>query len=199
MLAAIVVAFSSCGIFRKTKSSTKYSIQEVSKRDCVLVNSKISSVDIKERQVDRGTTVTDRTTTSVTEKGGKSKLTIGKDDLKPGDNVLIDSAGHQVKAVLDTLGRTLTLEINIPAEKTTTITNEHITDNRDHTTDKEQKEKDSAHNNLAVTSDQKRDEKLSTKVSESKPSATGIFSNWIGWTVCLLILICGVIWVLRRK
>ncbi|MDM1294304.1 hypothetical protein HX021_08330 [Sphingobacterium sp. N143] len=38
-----------------------------------------------------------------------------------------------------------------------------------------------------------------TKDIDQQPSATGIFSNWIGWAMGLLIVVCGIIWFLRRK
>ncbi len=46
------------------------------------------------------------------------------------------------------------------------------------------------------SSDKKQSE---VKDIDRRPSATGIFSNWIGWAIGLLIVICGVIWLLRRK
>lgn len=38
-----------------------------------------------------------------------------------------------------------------------------------------------------------------TKDVDKRPSATGIFSNWIGWALGMLIVVCGVIWFLKRK
>lgn len=41
--------------------------------------------------------------------------------------------------------------------------------------------------------------KSETKDVDRRPSATGIFSNWIGWAVGFLIIAGGLIWFLRRK
>src|SRR5690606_9289823 len=139
-MVVIVATVSSCGIFRKTKHKQKQGLEEVVKRDCVSAETSTRTGEVKARHVDKGTVITERTTTSVTEKGGKSKVTIGKGDLKPGENYLRDSAGNEIKAVLDTLGKTLTLELNVPDERTETTTNERITENRDNTRDREEKQ-----------------------------------------------------------
>ena len=41
--------------------------------------------------------------------------------------------------------------------------------------------------------------KTETKDVERRPSSTGIFSNWIGLGIGLLMLICGFLWFLRRR
>jgi len=53
--------------------------------------------------------------------------------------------------------------------------------------------------NSSAKKDSTTEKKLETKDIDKKPSATGIFSNWIGWAIGLLIVICGVVWFLRRK
>ncbi|MGO3195480.1 MAG: hypothetical protein ACTIKE_15810 [Sphingobacterium sp.] len=68
-----------------------------------------SKGEVKSKEVDKGTTVTERTTTTKTTKGGPSSIVIKKGDLKNGENYLKDSAGNDVKAVLDTLKGTLSL------------------------------------------------------------------------------------------
>lgn len=54
---------------------------------------------------------------------------------------------------------------------------------------------------IGVTSkkDSTDEKKIETKYVDRRPSATGIFSNWIGWAVGFLIVICGVIWFLKRE
>ncbi|QQT60998.1 hypothetical protein I6I97_17510 [Sphingobacterium multivorum] len=53
--------------------------------------------------------------------------------------------------------------------------------------------------NLLAKKDSTDEKKLEIKNIDQAPSSLGIFSNWIGFAVGLFILICGVIWFLRRK
>ncbi|WP_153846295.1 hypothetical protein [Sphingobacterium paramultivorum] len=53
--------------------------------------------------------------------------------------------------------------------------------------------------NASAKKDSTDEKKTEIKNIERRPSATGILSNWIGWGFGLLIVICGLIWVLRRK
>lgn len=55
--------------------------------------------------------------------------------------------------------------------------------------------------NIAVSAkkDSADKKQIETKDIEKRPTSTGIFSNWIGWAIGLLILICGIIWWVRRK
>ncbi|VXC99356.1 hypothetical protein [Sphingobacterium multivorum] len=61
--------------------------------------------------------------------------------------------------------------------------------------------KEDLHQNIAVSAkkDSADKKQIETKDIDRKPSVTGIFSNWIGLAVGFLILICGIIWFLRRK
>lgn len=61
--------------------------------------------------------------------------------------------------------------------------------------------RENLHQNISLSSkkDSTDERKTETKDVERRPSSTGIFSNWIGWAVGFLIVICGVIWFLRRK
>jgi len=61
--------------------------------------------------------------------------------------------------------------------------------------------KEDLHQNVNLSakknsSDKKHNE---TKDVDRRPSATSIFYNWIGFAIGLLILICGVIWWVRRN
>jgi len=53
--------------------------------------------------------------------------------------------------------------------------------------------------NTSVKKDSSNKKLEETKDTDRRPSATGFFSNWLGWAIGLLIVICGVIWFLRRK
>lgn len=53
--------------------------------------------------------------------------------------------------------------------------------------------------NLSAKKDSSYKKQIETKDVDRQPSATGIFSNWIGLSVGLLILTFGTIWFLRRK
>lgn len=200
-MVVIVATVSSCGIFRKTKHKQKHSIEEVSKQESVSAETNTSKGEVKERSVDKGTVVTERTTTTVTEKGGKSRVTIVKGDLKPGENYLRDSAGNEIKAVLDTLGKTLTLELNVPDERTETTTNERITENRDNTRDREEKQEQKQEKQTAVAVEQRREENTEVSSSESKPSFWGLMGNWIGIAVAVVIVLGFMLWYfgVRRK
>lgn len=54
---------------------------------------------------------------------------------------------------------------------------------------------------VAVTAKKDSTDKkqVETKDVDRRPSATGIFSNWLGWAIGLLIVICGLIWWIRKK
>ena len=197
-LVVIVTAFASCGIFRKTKHKERHTIEEVVKRDCVSMENATKKGEVKQREVDKGSVVTERTTTSVTEKGGKSKVTIGKGDLKHGENYLRDSAGNEVKAVLDTLGKTLTLEITTKGERTETTVQERITEQKDATKEREEKQDETGSKQVAVAVDQRREETSSESSSESKPSFWGIFGNWIGISVAVVIVLGFILWYWRK-
>ncbi len=54
-------------------------------------------------------------------------------------------------------------------------------------------------NSISAKQDSTNEKKTETKDVDRKPSASGIFSNWLGLAVGLLILICGLIWFLERK
>ncbi|WP_411973385.1 hypothetical protein ACLCDV_08085 [Sphingobacterium sp. Lzh-3] len=61
--------------------------------------------------------------------------------------------------------------------------------------------KENLHQNFGASAkkDSTNKKQWETKDVDRRPSATGILSNWIGWAVGLLILICGLIWFLRSK
>jgi len=201
-MVVIVATLASCGIFRKTKHKQRHEIEEVSKQESVSVEKSTTKGEVKERSVDKGTVVTERTTTSVTERGGKSRVTIGKGDLKPGENYLKDSAGNQIKAVLDTLGKTLMLEITTSPEKTTETISETITDNRDRTTDREERQEKKQERQVAVSVDSTRRESASESSSESKPSFWGIIGGWIGVALAVVLILVVLLWwfgVKRKK
>lgn len=195
-MVAIVVAFASCGTLRKNKNKQSQSIETVNKKDSLEVSTATSSGEVKEQVIDKGTVVTQRETTTVTEKGGKSKIILKKGELKPGDNFLRDSAGQVVRAVLDTISNTLTLELNAPAERSTKTERETITEKKYQTTNKEEKQEQKQEKQVAVTAEQRRGEKSSSSASESQPSATGIIGNWIGIAIAIaiFIVVVGLAW-----
>lgn len=198
-MVVIVATVSSCGIFRKTKHKENHTIEEVSKQESVSVETSTTKGEAKERNVDKGKVVTERTTTSTTTKGGKSGITIRKGDLKPGENYLKDSAGNEVKAVLDTLGKTLTLELNTPPETNTTTTKERITENRDETRDREENQEQQQEKQVAIREEQRREESTSESISDSKPSPWAVVGNWVGIAVAVVIVLGFMLWYWGRK
>ncbi|MGO3807431.1 MAG: hypothetical protein ACTJHT_14135 [Sphingobacterium sp.] len=193
-LVVIVTAFASCGIFHKTKHKERQSLEEEVKRDCVVVSNEASKGQVKEQTIDKGKVVTERITTTTKERGGKTKLTIGKGELKPGENYIRDSAGNEVRAVLDTLGKTLTLELNTPPEKETKTEKETITEDKNNTTNREEKKENKQEKQAAISGENRREENSSVGDSESKPSPWAIFSNWIGLSVGIVIVVIALVW-----
>lgn len=112
-IAVMVMAAASCGTLRnKQKQSSTLKIVEGAKVEQTLTESTGAKTEITEKEVDKGTVVTERETTTTTiREGSKLRVTAQKEALKPGENFLRDSAGQQVKAILDTLNKTLTIEI----------------------------------------------------------------------------------------
>lgn len=190
-IAVIVSAFASCGVLKNTsKSSQRSSLEEIVKRDCVFVDKSSSKGEIKELSIDKGTIVTERETTTTTEKGGKSKVGIKLKDLKHGDNFLRDSAGQQVKAVLDTLNKLLTVETEIPKETQTTTTKERITEKKDKHENKESKQEEQVNKQVAVRDEQKYKDVEVVKENKETPSGKGIIWGAIG----VLIIVFAILW-----
>ncbi|MBE8712523.1 hypothetical protein [Sphingobacterium hungaricum] len=201
---AIVALLSSCGSLRnKSKSKNIQTLEEVVKRDCVLTQTTINKGEVKEQVVDKGVVTTERETTTVTEKpSGTTKVTVKPHELKPGDNYLRDSAGNQIKAVLDTLRKTLTLDIVTPGEKTTKTENEKITESKDKTENREEKNQDQTEKQVAVAVQQERKQESKVVVSESKANIWAILMNNLGWAIGAVIVIFAVLWyfgIKRRK
>ncbi|WP_312189733.1 hypothetical protein [Sphingobacterium sp.] len=53
--------------------------------------------------------------------------------------------------------------------------------------------------NLSAKKDSTSEKILETKDVDKKPSATGIFSNWLGFAIAFLIVAMFVIWLVSRK
>lgn len=194
-MVVIVTVFASCGVFHKTKHKERHSLEEIVNRDCVIIDKESSKGEIKSKEVDKGTTVTERTTTTKTTRGGGTSIVvIKKGDLKNGANYLKDSAGNDVKAVLDTLKGTLSLSLNITPEITEATTKETISDYRDIAKDREEKQESQQKKQIAVAVDSVRRESDSVNDSDSKPSVLGILSNYIGWAIGIVIVVVAVAW-----
>src|SRR5690606_36474528 len=123
-----------------------------------------------------------------------SKVVIKKEDLKPGENFLKDSAGQQIKAVLDTLNKTLTIEVTNRGETTTTNVKERITDQRDLSKERNERKQDSTNKQVANTQEMNRRVSEESASSESKANLWAILMNNIGWGIAFLIILIGVIW-----
>ncbi|MGV6945055.1 hypothetical protein [Sphingobacterium kyonggiense] len=152
-----------------------------------------SVVKVEDRETDKGVTVTERETVTTTIKeGSKIRVTAKKDDLKPGENFLRDSAGQLVKAILDTLNKTLTIEVTTPSEKTEQVVKEKITDKRDVTKDRKEERKDTTSKQVAIQAEQSRRESSATEESDSRPNIWAVLVSKIGWGIALLIILLGV-------
>ncbi len=194
----IVATFASCGIFRRsTKHIEKHSLEVVSKRDSSL--SEGTQKDSLQRtvKVDKGTIVTETETTTVTEKkGGKVSGSIGVDKVKSGAEILLkDSAGFKILVQLDTLKQTLTVRSESPGEKVTQHTKQTVTENKDSKEESEKQGSDKIEKQVATS--QEHRQKESTKIEDIQKEPKGSMMIW--GAIGLLIVICGVIWFLRRK
>ena len=195
-MAVIVMAIASCGTLRnKQKQSSSLKIVEGAKVEQTLTESTGRKADIKEKEIDKGTVVTEReTTTTTTREGSKIRVTAKKEDLKPGENFLRDSAGHQVKAILDTLNKTLTIEIETKPERVERVEKEKITERKDATKERQEENQDSTNKQVARVEEHNRSQDQSTASSESKPNVWAKFVNNIGWGIAFLIVVIGVLW-----
>ena len=195
-MAVIVMAIASCGTLRnKQKQSSSLKIIEGAKVEQTLTESTGAKTEITEKEIDKGTVVTEReTTTTTTREGSKIRVTAKKEDLKPGENFLRDSAGQQVKAILDTLNKTLTIEIETEPERTEKVEKEKITERKDATKDRQEEKRDSTNKQVATAAEQHRSQDQSSASNESKPNAWAVFVSKIGWGIALLIVVIGVLW-----
>ncbi len=196
-MVVIVTALASCGAIRnKSKHSEKLEIKESAKVELKLSETAVSSADIKEKEIDKGVVVTEKETTTVTSKSGaKESITIKKGDLKPGENYLpVDSAFKLIKAVLDTLNQTLTIEIETPEEVTKTTVKERTTERKNIKKERQEEKQDSTNKQVATQAQADRRESSATAESESRPNAWAVFVSKIGWGIAILLVVIGVLW-----
>lgn len=196
-MACLVCVLASCGSLRnKSKSSEKLEIIEGAKLQQTATEQSGSKVAITEREVDKGTVVTKRTTTTTTNRdGAKGTAVIRKGDLKPGENTIpMDSALGLIKAVLDTLNQTLTIEVTTPAAKSETVITERITEHRDVERERKEEQQDTSSKQVATQVQSDRRESASGEESESKPNIWAVLVSKIGWGIAGVIVIGFVLW-----
>ena len=201
-MVVIVTALASCGVLRnKSKQSEKLEIKESAKVEVKQTESSASNIEVKEKEVDKGIVTTEKeTTTKTTKEGSKGKFTIKKGDLKPGENYLpVDSAFKMIKAILDTMANTLTIEVETPAEVTEITVKEKVTEHKDLTKEKDEKKQDTTNKQVATVSQNSRDEKIVKQESESKPNVWAILIDHIGWGIAGVLVIGFVLWYFFRK
>ncbi|WP_293932496.1 hypothetical protein [Sphingobacterium sp. UBA6645] len=193
-MAVIVMVIASCGTLRnKQKQSSSWKIVEGAKVEQTLTESTGAKTEITEKEVDSGTVVTEReTTTTTTREGSKIRVTTKKEDLKPGENFLRDSAGQQVKAILDTHNKTLTIEIETKPERVEKGEKEKITERKDATKERQEEKQDSTNKQVATQAQADRRESSATAESESKPNVWAVFVSKIGWGIAFLVILIGV-------
>lgn len=203
MVVLVTALLTSCGSLRnKSKQSSKHTIEEVVKKDCVTVDLSIRTGEVKEQVIDKGVTVTERETSTTTTKPPTNiKVSAKKEDLKPGNNFLKDSAGNLVNVILDSLGNTLTIDMQIPGETTTKTEKEKITSQNDRTEDRQENTTEQVNKQVAVTNQQERKEVAKQAASESKVNVWAILMNNIGWAIGAAILIFALLWYfgVRRR
>lgn len=197
-MACVMCVIASCGTLRnKSKSSEKLKVVEGAKLEQTTKEESGSKTVVQEREIDKGTVVTERTTTTTTTTdGSKGKAVIRKGDLKPGENIIpMDSAVGLIKAVLDTLNKTLTLEVTTPPSKTESVTNERITERKDVEKERKEERQDTSSKQVAVQAEQTRRVDQSSGESKSEPDKWAIFVSKIGWAIfCILVVIVLAWW-----
>ena len=196
-LVVLVATLASCGSLRnKSKSSEKLEIIEGAKLQQTTKKQSGSKVAVTEREVDKGTVVTERTTTTTTSRdGAKGTAVIRKGDLKHGENTIpMDSALGLIKAVLDTLNQTLTIEVTTPAAKSETVITERITERKDVDRERKEERQDTSSKQVATQVQSDRRESASSDENESKPNVWAVFVSKIGWGIAILIMVIGVLW-----
>lgn len=195
LIVVTVSVVSSCGVFRnKSKNKDVHKVETAVRMEKKVEESTGRTSVAKETEVDKGTVVTERKTTTKTTSGGRSKLEIKKGDIKDGENFLRDTAGNMVRAVLDTLDKTLTLEFNLPVTTTETTTDERIREQRDNTRERKEESRDTTRKEVAVAVDSVRRETSEQSSSESSPNTWALFVNKIGWAVGLVVVIGFLLW-----
>lgn len=196
-MACLLCAFTSCGSLRnKSKSSGKLEIKEGAKVEQTIKEQSGSKSIVQDREIDKGTVVTERhTTTTTTTEGGKGKAVIRKGDLKPGENIIpMDSAVGMIKAVLDTLNKTLTLEVTTPSSKKETVVSERITERKDVEKERKEERQDTSSKQVAVQAEQSRRETSQNSQSTSTPNIWAVFASKIGWAIAFLVILIGGCW-----
>lgn len=193
----------SCGSLRnKSKQSDKQTIEVLTKRDCVTVDKSTTIAQVIEQASDKGVIVTEKETTTVTEKPASTvKVTAKTSDLKPGNNFLQDSAGQMVNVILDSLGSALTIEFQTPGEKTTKVEKERKIEQKDEQTNKQSKKEDKKDMQSAVAATGERREETKSSSSDSKANIWAIFANKIAWAIGVVIVALVVLWYfgIKRK
>lgn len=147
----------SCGLFKKTnRERQSVDVQQVAKRDCVLVS------DVTIGKVDRGVVTTDKvteTTTTTPPTNVKAEVPI-----KQGEQVKVDSLGNVIKVVLDSLKNTLSIEVDVRGGITRTVVTERTTEHKD------KSETANYRDSLAVIVDSSSRYNSSSDVKSSSPS-----------------------------
>lgn len=201
-MVVIVTALASCGVLRnKSKHNEKLEVSESAKVEVKKTETSASKVEVKEREQDKGVVTTEKeTTTKTIKEGSKGKFTIKKGDFKPGENYLpADSAFKMIKAILDTMANTLTIEVETPSEVTETTVKEKVTEHKDVTKEKDEKKQDTTNKQVATMTQNNRDEKIVKQDSESKPNIWAILVDHIGWGIAGVLIIGFLLWYFFRK
>ena len=196
-MVCVACIIASCGSLRnKSKSSAKLEIVEGAKVEQTITEQSGSKVAVTEREVDKGVVVTEKETkTTTTTEGSKVRVTIRKDELKPGDNFIpMDSAVGLIKAVLDTLNKTLTIEVTTPPSTIESIVKERKTEHKDVERERKEEKQDSTNKQVATQAQMDRREGMQSGESESKPNIWAVLVSKIGWGIAFLIILIGVAW-----
>ena len=194
LLSVVIVAMvSSCGLRNKLRHKVINKSEQVIKVESDETQSSVSSSNVVQQEVDKGTVVTERESTTVTKGEEKSKVSIRKGDIKAGENFIKDSAGNMVKAILDTLNKTLTIEMSIPTITENKVV-ERIFERKNTVIDRKEERKDSTTKQVASAVEVSRRNQDKLDRSESKPNIWGRVA-----IIGILIFVVGVVFWVRKR
>ncbi|MGJ1360387.1 hypothetical protein ACR79K_27145, partial [Sphingobacterium siyangense] len=145
----------------------------------------------------KGVIITETETTVTTEKkGGKVNGSVPVDKAFSGAEILLkDSAGFKILVQLDTLRQVFSVRSESPGEKITQYTKQTVTEHKDYSQQSEKQGSEKIEKQVATSIEHRQKE--SAKIEDVKKEPKGSMMIW--GAIGLLIVICGVIWWIKRK
>lgn len=194
LLAAML---SSCGVFRDvTKNKDVENAKTVVKTD--------SSVKVSTGKVDKGVTVTNDQSVTITERESTRTVTRPGADvafradmirLQNGEKITMDSGAIRISMWLNALSNSLNVSVAAPDETETENTKERTTQNKDISTEENRDLEESSTEEVAISSSQESKSKTKTKAVEKE----GKNAFWFVVAIAVVVLIVVYFVYLRTK